>query len=258
MAGKRDDDVHLFPRNGVRDYTIDDPEVEYSGETKNGKPHGKGKLIEINTGKLLYFGDWKDGKRHGKGKEITVQRFDAIYEGDFVEDRWEGKGVRYYLGRRTEGDFVNNQPNGKIIATCIRDKWMDYEGDIVEDRYTGYGKLYHRGKLRYEGEILREAFNGYGTEYLPDGFQYTGQFTMGRITGRGELYKIINGKKKIFVKGEFRVIYDDKARNHFVYGWDDSRKIDLKNLETQMPDVTFDHVFGEYEFNFMDEEETLD
>ena len=39
--------------------------MEYVGEYKDGKKHGKGRYTWYDGG--IYVGNWKDGKEHGKG-----------------------------------------------------------------------------------------------------------------------------------------------------------------------------------------------
>ncbi len=45
------------------------PTGKYTGDLKNGQPHGKGTLT---FGSHKYVGQFKDGKIHGKGKSIDV------------------------------------------------------------------------------------------------------------------------------------------------------------------------------------------
>jgi len=41
--------------------------MEYVGEYKDGKKHGKGRYTWFDGG--IYVGEWKDGKKHGQGTE---------------------------------------------------------------------------------------------------------------------------------------------------------------------------------------------
>lgn len=55
-------------------------QMEYVGDFRNGKQHGKGKLYKLHSGSnsyygskiedkvLLYEGDWEYGKKNGYGK----------------------------------------------------------------------------------------------------------------------------------------------------------------------------------------------
>ena len=43
---------------------------KYTGELRDGLPHGRGKCEYVNGN--VYDGQWKQGKRHGKGVMIYV------------------------------------------------------------------------------------------------------------------------------------------------------------------------------------------
>ena len=49
------------------------PDDAYEGEVKDGKPHGRGKLIlTTEHGDGTYEGDFKDGLQHGRGKFLLA------------------------------------------------------------------------------------------------------------------------------------------------------------------------------------------
>ncbi|GHU56897.1 hypothetical protein FACS189411_08790 [Bacteroidia bacterium] len=60
---------------------------KYLGETKNGRCHGIGFLI--NTDGSIWYGNWKDGRRNGNGIEIP-------YTGQSVTGRWAGNTYYNY------------------------------------------------------------------------------------------------------------------------------------------------------------------
>lgn len=64
---------------------------KYTGQWKNGKPHGKGKLVSPYG--VTYVGDWKDNLLHGKGI-ITYYNGDK-YVGNFKNGKRHGKGILY-------------------------------------------------------------------------------------------------------------------------------------------------------------------
>ncbi len=72
---------------------------EYSGETANGLPQGKGSL-KLPDG-TRYEGDWKEGKPHGRG--IVTYPSGGVYGGEIKEGKRDGYGK--YFG-----------PDGKIVA----------------------------------------------------------------------------------------------------------------------------------------------
>lgn len=105
---------------------------EYSGQIKDGLPHGKGEYkykngdeyngwfkkglydgygIKRTKNGESYVGFWKDNKRDGKGK-YTFSNGD-YYEGEFKEDMFNGKGKLFYInGNKTFGTWKNNKRNG--------------------------------------------------------------------------------------------------------------------------------------------------
>ena len=67
----------------------EDGKLEYEGEFKDGKFHGKGRLYHILRGGLLYDGNFKEGEFHGKGR-LYDSKGRLIFEGEFKD----GKKVR--------------------------------------------------------------------------------------------------------------------------------------------------------------------
>ena len=76
----------------------------YGGETKDGKPHGMGRLKYFYEGKAeaSYVGEFKEGKRDGIGK-WTLFDGTSFYEGEWKLDKWHGKGTYKYLDEVKEG-----------------------------------------------------------------------------------------------------------------------------------------------------------
>ena len=77
----------------------------YEGETKNGKEHGKGKLIWADGNS--YDGDFRDGKCHGKGKLIWANG--DSYDGEWENDKRHGFAVKTIKGKRTNEFWQNNK-----------------------------------------------------------------------------------------------------------------------------------------------------
>jgi hypothetical protein len=110
----------------------------YEGETRNGKPHGKGKYTYANGD--IYEGDFAynkyshEGEPHGKGK-MTFTNGD-IYEGDFFDSRITGKGKYTY----TDGSF--------------------YEGEVAGGTFNGRGRKTHADGTFIEGIWDDDQFIG--------------------------------------------------------------------------------------------------
>lgn len=96
--------------------------VSYSGEVKDGIPHGKGIGIYPH-GK--YEGDYMEGARHGNGK--FTDKEGGVFTGTFAnDDYYRGKYVMKD-GTYYEGTFQNQQPyngtwykkNGSVISRVV-------------------------------------------------------------------------------------------------------------------------------------------
>jgi len=57
----------------------------YTGQLKDGKPHGRGTMVYPNGAK--YVGGWKDGMRHGQG--IFTFSDGAKYIDEWKDDKLE-------------------------------------------------------------------------------------------------------------------------------------------------------------------------
>ena len=63
--------------------------MEYVGEYKDGKKHGKGRYTWYDGG--IYVGNWKDGKEHGKGTYTSP--VGTKYVGEWKEGKYDGQGT---------------------------------------------------------------------------------------------------------------------------------------------------------------------
>ena len=210
---------------GTTETIVYDNGARYVGQTRSGKPHGRG-IITWASGNR-YEGAFVDGRRTGHG--IYTWANGDRYEGDFVEGKRTGRGVAAWAnGNRYEGDFVDNRRTGRGVFT-----WPNgnrYEGDFIDGKEAGRGIMTHtdgeryegdfrdgerhgRGLLiradgsreeveyregmlhgsvltwadgrRYEGETLHGKAHGRGVMTWPNGNRYEGEFRDGERTGRG-------------------------------------------------------------------------
>jgi len=134
----------------------------YEGETANGKPHGKGKIIKNpgKTNETTYEGDFVDGHFHGKGKMKFSNG--EVYEGDFVNGSAHGKGkLTSSYGSVYEGDFVDGNKHGK--GTYTSDD-LTFEGEFVNGMQS-------KGKCTYKDGTVKEGnwkgFTFYGKKKPP-------------------------------------------------------------------------------------------
>lgn len=140
----------------------------YSGQSKNGIPHGVGILHFSDGGR--YTGDFHKGKMHGKG---TFQWSNGdVYKGQWVEGTKEGFGSLIYS---------NN---------------IRYTGEWKNDLYEGHGELsfpsdpnLKYAPVSYSGSFSRGKYSGKGTMLYSNGSKYIGNWQLSQQSGAGKLYK---------------------------------------------------------------------
>ena len=115
----------------------------YTGDWKDGKPHGKGTFSADNGDK--YVGDWKNGKMDGYGTYTTSG---GSYVGQIKDNKADGKGTM---------------------------KWKNgdkYEGDWKNDMFHGHGTYTYANGEKYEGEWKNDDPTGWFMVTLPDGTMF--------------------------------------------------------------------------------------
>ena len=94
-------------------------DFKYSGDKNDeGLPNGQGEA-DYGSG-VVYTGEFKDGKRQGKGKIILHHTTEATwydaYEGDWENDFPNGKGyLNISAGGSYEGEFKNGLYDGNGV-----------------------------------------------------------------------------------------------------------------------------------------------
>jgi hypothetical protein len=94
----------------------------YVGEWLNGKPHGKGRMVQdpISTQMFSYEGDWKEGRLHGRG--LFKYSDGSFYERDWSNCKKHGKGLtKWALGDFYRGDYIEGKKHGKGVAEFATD-----------------------------------------------------------------------------------------------------------------------------------------
>ena len=139
---------------------------EYTGEMRDGLPHGKGVFKYKNgneyDGEFIkglkdghgccknnegeYDGFWKEDKKEGHGK-YTFKNGD-LYIGEFKADMYSGQGILLYSnGNKTIGTWENNKRNG------------------IEILFNNKGQIYFRV---YENNTLVQEKKLEGIEFLKE------------------------------------------------------------------------------------------
>lgn len=133
---------------------------DYSGELKNGLPHGTG-ILAYSSG--------------------------VSFEGEFVEGKLTGFGFwRHPNGSRYEGEWQNNCYHGH--GTLTIPGHYTYAGSWNKGIKEGFGIQTWTNGRRYEGQWAEGRRHGTGTLYYPDGSRYEGQWAEGRYHGSGTIY----------------------------------------------------------------------
>ena len=176
---------------------------QYTGEKKNGVPHGEG--IMIYPDGSTYKGEWKNGKRDGFGR-ITYPNGDQIsgewardvfylgratlhfpdsskYIGDYT-DGMSGKGRKFFpSGKIYNGEFENNMFCGRGTMT-----WPDgqkYYGNWNKDKMQGWGIMTYADGSKLEAEWEDGKPHGNGMHIMQNGDRYDGEFVYGKKSGYG-------------------------------------------------------------------------
>jgi len=217
----------LINGNGkVKEYNINNFELEFEGDYLNGQRNGKGKEYYFNN-KLKFEGEYLNGKRNGKGKEYYYNG-NLKFEGEYLNGiRWKGKNKEYgFYGKLIfEGEYLGDyRKKGKEYDNGILEyegeyykeiKWTgkgyDEKGNIIYELNNGKGRMKEYGcggKLKFEGEYLNGKRNGKGKEYINEKLIFEGEYLNGkRWNGKGIQFdsdtgfeieiEYLNGEKKI-------------------------------------------------------------
>ena len=122
--------------------------------------NGNGKVYEYyisqyyDIDKIQYIGEYKNEKKHGKGKEYN-KKGNLIFEGEYLNGfKWTGK---IYDANNTN---IYELKNGSgFIKKYDYDAYLKFEGEYKNGIKNGKGKAYNWGnggieKLIFEGEYL--------------------------------------------------------------------------------------------------------
>lgn len=150
----------------------------YSGHVGSSRlPEGHG--VFINDLEIEFNGEWKDGKLCGFGRKYAKGYYDVIrgdgeetskslvYAGDFKDDKFDGKGKLF------------NQ-NGDL----------EYDGEWEDGWKSGEGTEYHpNGSVKFVGTWKRGKYNSKGVYTYENGDVLTGEWRDGLLEGYAELKK---------------------------------------------------------------------
>lgn len=126
----------------------------YQGQTRDGKPHGKGKFVDKKG--VVYEGDFKNGKRHGL-LEVTKPGKPAE--------------TQYWIADRYRKEIPVCKSDNVILPTAF----------VEDGKRYGYGSVYDSEKrTRYQGVFTDGQLNGQGKVYEPNR-SIEGEFVDGKL-----------------------------------------------------------------------------
>lgn len=146
-------------------------DVNYTGEKKDGQPHGYG--IRTYSNGTVYEGEFEAGLRSGEGTWTNPEG--TTYSGQWQNDLCHGQGAL------------------KISGTLF------YKGAWEAGKREGYGIQTWNDGRQYEGTWHADRRHGEGVMYYPDGSYYAGQWSEGKKHGSGTLYQA----GKVIKEGEW-------------------------------------------------------
>ena len=118
----------------------------YIGESKDGKPNGKGVMRFCKKDKLnrkSYDGEWKNGLCNGIGVMIYEN---SVYKGEFKNGMRDGYGDYSFKGYRYNGNWKNDKRNGYGTLTypLSCQEIMRFEGYWDNGMKIGMGTIIYR------------------------------------------------------------------------------------------------------------------
>lgn len=171
--------------NGVLALRPDNGAV-YSGETKDGWPHGQGKYT-LPCGDV-YVGRFKKGMRDGYGKVSYANG--AMYDGQWRKDRKHGHGkFSQSNGNVYEGQLKQDMRHGhgkytQTVCDQVSERWV-YEGEFKDNMMHGRGRIEFADGYACEGPWKNDVRHGQMRCVYPDGLVCAKEFNEGTPVGPG-------------------------------------------------------------------------
>uniref|UniRef100_A0A6B2KYR6 Uncharacterized protein n=2 Tax=Arcella intermedia TaxID=1963864 RepID=A0A6B2KYR6_9EUKA len=140
---------------------------QYAGQLKDGKRHGKGKLILPDSN--IFTGQWDNDKRK-QGSYIFADG--STFEGQWDWGNIENATYTYANLDSYYGQWKNGKRHGKgrfVFATGAK-----YIGAFVENAREGYGEYYFSDGSVYQGEWKADKMHGPGSYTTKAGTTITG------------------------------------------------------------------------------------
>lgn len=171
----------------------DDAEIDffgniYKGSIVDGMPHGNGIMNYIDG--TVYSGEWKNGRICGEGKLISTN---GTYEGEFENDTFHGIGTFTF----PDGNIYYGQWDCGVATGMGKLTMADgtiYSGAFAEGKPNGRGVEILPDGGKYIGEFINGEKEGIGEYTSADGTRLKGMWNNGKLNGKGEIIDSKGGK----------------------------------------------------------------
>ncbi len=191
--------IHLPP---IQNYWFDDFSPVKGKLTKESDRVHIQRLVDEITPRMKRISIGYEGQSDAVGQShVTgVNRYanGDVYEGQFMNNQKNGRGLyRYANGDVYEGEYKDDVKNG---CGVFRDAdGSVYEGEFKDDTKNGRGVYRHASGNVYEGEFRNGQKNGLGVYRYADGGVYEGGLKNDKKHGKG-VYRWADGS---MYDGEF-------------------------------------------------------
>jgi hypothetical protein len=156
-----------------------------------------GFVTNFKMGEGSYTGNLKNGKREGKGKIVYTD--ESFYEGEFKDNDRHGIGIfKFKDGTYYKGEFKNAKLYGWGVLDQ-KSKGQKYDGEFLDGQKSGWGKETYKDGSFYEGEWKYgrkwgETSHFYKKvgwiENCPNTIHYCGGYINDSLWGEGRCYNL--------------------------------------------------------------------
>lgn len=153
-------------------------------------------VTKSGTDYFTGYSKWTGKKPEGEGRYYRANG--QISQGNFWDGRLFGKGMKFKDGILYEGEFINDELNGKGKFTTS--KGTVYEGAMKDNLLEGDGTIKYTDGRYEKGCFSKNKLEGAGERKYSQ-YKYSGEFAEGKFDGIGT-YKWLNDTLKWF-RGSF-------------------------------------------------------
>ena len=164
----------------------------YQGQMFKGVPHGWGRCVLADGG--LIEGFFEEGNPIGYVRRIAAPN-GAGYEGQFANNQPNGKGTSFDEKCSVDcNTWINGQAQGHQVIKNLSGQVI-LEGALNGGKKNGKCIWFdEKTKTKYVGEFKDDFLEGRGTKQLENGQTYEGDFRKGVEEGKGTL-SFVDGRK---------------------------------------------------------------